>query len=139
MGLLNQISEEEIVLPAIQRDFVWSESQTAKLLDSIMRGYPVGIVLLWETYNDLQYRPFIEDFRGGTLHTYSDNRQRRRIRLVLDGQQRLQSLYIALRGHRDGRELHFDVLSGEDSDEVADDRFLFEFVTREKAEEQNKA
>jgi hypothetical protein len=48
MGLLNQIGEEEVVLPAIQRDFVWSEAQTAKLLDSIMRGYPVGIVLLWE-------------------------------------------------------------------------------------------
>lgn len=137
MGLLNQIHEGEVVLPAIQRDFVWSETQTAKLLDSIMRGYPVGIVLLWETYNDIQYRPFIADFRSGTVHTYSDNRQKRRIRLVLDGQQRLQSLNIALRGQRDGRELFFDVLSGQDSDDVADDRFLFEFMPRERADERN--
>jgi uncharacterized protein with ParB-like and HNH nuclease domain len=49
MGLLNQISDEEIVLPAIQRDFVWTEAQTETLLDSIMRGYPIGIALLWET------------------------------------------------------------------------------------------
>ncbi len=138
MGLLNQINEEEVVLPAIQRDFIWTEPQTAKLLDSIMRGYPLGIVLLWETYSDIQYRPFVSDFRSGTLHSYSDNRQRRRIRVVLDGQQRLQSLYIALRGQREGRELYFDILSGQDSDEVADDRFLFEFMTRQRAEERNK-
>jgi hypothetical protein len=135
MGLLNQISEQEVVLPAIQRDFVWSERQTARLLDSIMRGYPVGIVLLWETYKDIQYRPFVSDYRSGTLHSYHDNRQRRRIKVVLDGQQRLQSLYIALRGQRDGRELYLDVLSGEDSDEVADDRFLFDFKLRHDAEQ----
>lgn len=137
MGLLNQIHDKEVVLPAIQRDFVWTEAQTAKLLDSIMRGYPVGIVLLWETYNDIQYRPFVTDFRVGNLHTYDDNAKKRRIRLVLDGQQRLQSLYIALRGQREGRELYLDVLSGQDSDDVADDRFLFEFMARERADERN--
>jgi len=139
MGLLNQIGEKEVVLPAIQRDFVWSEPQTAKLLDSIMRGYPVGIVLLWETYTDIQYRPFVADFRSGTVHSYDDNTARRRIRVVLDGQQRLQSLYIALRGKRDGRELYLDVLSGEDSDNVADDRYLFEFMSHEQAERRNAA
>src|SRR5438067_2787114 len=110
IGLLNHIRNDELVLPAIQRDFVWSEEQTAKLLDSVMRGYPVGIVLLWETYNDIQFRPFVADFRSGMIHSYSENQKRRRIRVVLDGQQRLQSLYIALRGKRDGRELFFDVL-----------------------------
>ena len=64
MGLLNQISNEEIVLPAIQRDFVWTQGQTGTLLDSIMRGYPIGIALLWETYNDIQFRLFERDFRG---------------------------------------------------------------------------
>ena len=42
MSLLNQIENDEIVLPAIQRDFVWDEDKTAKLLDSILRGYPIG-------------------------------------------------------------------------------------------------
>lgn len=44
--LLNQIDSNDIVLPAIQRDFVWTEDKIAKLMDSIMRGYPVGIVLV---------------------------------------------------------------------------------------------
>jgi uncharacterized protein with ParB-like and HNH nuclease domain len=58
VSLLNQIESEEIVLPAIQRDFVWGERKTQMLMDSIMRSYPVGIVLMWETYNDIQYRHF---------------------------------------------------------------------------------
>ena len=46
--MLNQIKTNEIVLPAIQRDFVWDRDRIVTLLDSIMRGYPVGIVLLWD-------------------------------------------------------------------------------------------
>lgn len=138
MGLLNQIENDEIVLPAIQRDFVWDEEKTEKLLDSILRGYPIGLVLLWETYEDLQYRTFQRDFRPGQLYSYRDNQQRRRLKLVLDGQQRLQSLYIALFGSRDGKRLYFDLLSGESSDDVAEERFLFEFLTAEEARERNE-
>ena len=63
-----------------------------------MRGYPIGIILLWETYEDIQYRSFVIDYKPGNLHSYRDNTQRKRIKLVLDGQQRLQSLFIALYG-----------------------------------------
>jgi uncharacterized protein with ParB-like and HNH nuclease domain len=63
--LLNQIKNEEIVLPAIQRNFVWPEDKVLRLPDSIMRGYPIGIALLWETYLDLQSRressPFMQN------------------------------------------------------------------------------
>jgi hypothetical protein len=137
MGLLNQISDEEIVLPAIQRDFVWTEGQTGTLLDSIMRGYPIGIALLWETYNDIQYRTFERDFREGTLYSYRDNLQRRRLRVVLDGQQRLQSLYIALHGQRDGRSIYFDVLSGQRWDDAEQERYLFDFLSAKEAKRQN--
>lgn len=129
MGLMNQVVEGEIVLPAIQRDFVWTEEQTERLLDSVMRGYPVGLLLLWEMYNDIQFRPFIRDFKSGNLHAYRENPERRRLRLVLDGQQRLQSLYIALYGQRDGRVLCFDVLSGQREDDAEDERYLFDFKT----------
>ena len=139
MGLLNQISDDEIVLPAIQRDFVWTESQTETLLDSIMRGYPIGIALLWETYNDIQYRTFERDFREGTLYSYRDNIEHRRLRVVLDGQQRLQSLYIALHGQRDGRSIYFDVLSGQRWDDAEQDRYLFDFLSAEEARQQNGA
>ena len=137
MGLLNQIADDEIVLPAIQRDFVWSEPQTEMLLDSIMRGYPIGIALLWETYNDIQYRRFDKDFRRGTLHTYRDNTEGRRLRVVLDGQQRLQSLYIALHGQRDGRPVHLNVLSGRRRDDSEEERYLFDFISAADAKAAN--
>jgi len=138
MGLLKQIDEDEIVLPAIQRDFVWNEPETEMLLDSIMRGYPIGIALLWETYNDIQYRSFEREFRQGTLHSYRDNSERRRLRVVLDGQQRLQSLYIALHGQRDGRSVYLDVLSGQPRDDAEEERYLFDFLTPEEANADNE-
>lgn len=128
ISILNQIKNDEVVLPAIQRDFVWSEERTETLLDSIMRGYPIGIVLLWETYEDIQYRNFVPDFRSGSSYTFRDNPERKRLKLVLDGQQRLQSLYIALYGSLEGKYLHFDLLSGLDSDDVAEDKFVFKFL-----------
>ena len=138
MGLLNQIQRDDVVLPAIQRDFVWSEAQTEMLLDSLMRGYPIGIALLWETHNDIQFRRFQKDLRTGALPTYRDNGRRRRLKVVLDGQQRLQSLYIALYGARDGRLIHFDVLSGQTSDDSEEIRYLFEFKSRRNAKAENK-
>jgi hypothetical protein len=137
MGLLNQITNDEVVLPAIQRDFVWSDAQTCRLLDSVMRGYPIGIALLWETYHDVQYRSFAKEFRHGSLATYRDNTERRRLRVVLDGQQRLQSLYIALHGQLDGRIMYFDVLSGQQWDDADDDRYVFEYSTRTDVETEN--
>ena len=136
-NLLNQIKNDEIVLPAIQRDFVWPDERIYKLLDSIMRGYPIGIILLWETYEDIQYRSFVMDYKPGNLYSYRDNTQRKRIKLVLDGQQRLQSLFIALYGTLDGSSLYFDVLSGRESDDVSEEKFVFTFSTPEKVEELN--
>ena len=137
INLLNQIRNEEIVLPAIQRDFVWSEDQVQRLLDSIMRGYPIGIILLWETYEDIQFRTFVKDYKPGNLYTYHENTQRRRLKLVLDGQQRLQSLYVALYGTLEGKSLYFDVLSGQDSDDVAEEKYLFYFATQDEANQRN--
>lgn len=137
MNLLTQISRDEIVLPGIQRDFVWDERKTEKLMDSILRGYPIGLVLLWETYEDIQYRSFLKDYRPGQLYTYSDNGARRRVKLVLDGQQRLQSLYLALFGTRDGKRLYFDVLSGAPKDDVSEERYFFYFLSPDKAAARN--
>jgi hypothetical protein len=138
MELLNEIEREDIVLPAIQRDFVWSPEQTARLLDSVIRGYPLGIVLLWETYNDISFRSFDRDFRSGTVHDFHGNRRHRRLKLVLDGQQRLQSLYVALRGQRDGQPVHFNILSGRDADETAEQRYSFELMGTREAAQRNR-
>lgn len=136
--LLNQIKSGEIVLPAIQRNFVWGEQKIQKLLDSILRGYPIGIVLMWETYNDIQYRRFDEAAESTPPTGFFENEKRQRLKVVLDGQQRLQSLYIALYGRYQGKSLYFDVLSGRVSDNFEEDKYSFEFMTDSEAEKRNK-
>lgn len=138
VNLLNQIKHEEIVLPAIQRDFVWPEERVLRLLDSIMRGYPIGIALLWETYFDLQYRKFDEAFREGQVHDFKENKKKRKLKLVLDGQQRLQSLYIALYGTYEGKSLYFDVLSGRESDNLVEEKYDFQFLDKTGFDEWEK-
>jgi hypothetical protein len=126
--LLNQVKESEIVLPAIQRNFVWTVNRVTMLLDSIMRGYPVGIALLWETYADIPYRRFVQDYQPDGKQTFHDNKRRQKIKVVLDGQQRLQSLYVALFGSYDGQRLYFNVLSGRLDDDYSQQRYEFRFA-----------
>lgn len=135
--LVNEIANGEIVLPAIQRDFVWSEGRIERLFDSLFRGYPVGIVLLWETYQPMQYRRFVANYRRDVLHDFDENKQKRRLKLVLDGQQRLSSIYVALRGSFEGRKLYFDVLSGRDNDDHAEEKYRFKFAGADNVREWN--
>jgi Protein of unknown function DUF262 len=135
IGLLNQVGSGEVVLPAIQRDFVWDAQQSERLLDSVMRGYPIGIALLWETYADIQYRLFVKDHRPGTLPTFVENRRQHRLKVVLDGQQRLQTLYVALFGTREGKRTYFDLLSGEPGDDSADERYAFWTLKKSEADQ----
>ena len=138
VNLLERIkSSNEIVLPAIQRSFVWEENKIVKLLDSVMRGYPIGIVLLWETYNDIQHRHFVTDYQSDTRFVYHDNIKQKRLNLVLDGQQRLQSLYLALYGTYEGKDCYFDILSGSETEDFQEDKFLFNFLTAEQAKNLN--
>lgn len=139
MALLNQIQKGEIVLPAIQRNFVWHERKIEKLMDSILRGYPIGIVLMWETYKDIQYRLFEQVYKNATkTDAFRDNRQKKKLTIVLDGQQRLQSLYIAVYGRYNGAYLYFDVLSGRPTDDFAEEKYFFCFMTESEAKKQNK-
>lgn len=135
--MLNQIQNDEIVLPGIQRDFVWPEDKVVKLLDSILRGYPVGIILLWETYTDIQHRRFDRDYQPDVPQTFHDNPSNRRLKLVLDGQQRLQSLYVALYGSYGGKSLYLDILSGADNDDLSEDKYRFEFLSAIEADALN--
>lgn len=130
--LINEIENGEIVLPAIQRDFVWDTNRIRLLFDSIMRGYPVGIILLWDTYQPIQFRYFRRDFVSGTLHKFEDSTGKKRMSLVLDGQQRLSSIYVALKGLHEGRGLYLDILSGRDKDDYSEEKFDFQFYTAEE-------
>ncbi|MGB5234533.1 MAG: DUF262 domain-containing protein [Candidatus Macondimonas sp.] len=115
-------------LPNIQRPFVWSEEQIARLFDSIMREYPISTLLVWKTKEAVKHRKFIDNYRRDIKLTdfYVPDHSRSKM-MVLDGQQRLQSLFVGLRGSYEGRELYFDVLSGGAAAAPEDIRFRFAF------------
>ncbi len=122
-------------LPNIQRKFVWSEEQIERLFDSIMRQYPLASMLIWKTRDEIKHRAFIQNFNDGKVNLkekYQTDLKRIK-RLVLDGQQRLQSLYLGLQGSIDGKVLHFDLLSG-DKDTLDEIRYRFRFIKPEKAQ-----
>lgn len=141
------IGEKKLLLPHIQRPFVWKQdrnnNQVKRFFDSVLRGYPFGTLLFWITRDDIQIREFIADYRDGmnVKETYlksSEYKDKEKM-LVLDGQQRLQALYIALKGTYNNKELFFDVLSGDEMfwdgrDEL---KYNFEYLTEDKAKEQN--
>ncbi len=132
VGFLNNTDDDGgFWLPNIQRHFVWSEEQICRLFDSILREYPISTLLVWKTKSSIRHRGFIENWKSTLLipDFYVPDNQNKKC-LVLDGQQRLQSLLIGLRGSYEGRELCFDILSGEVS--APDDiKYRFKFLTSE--------
>ena len=94
------IQTNKYVLPAIQREFVWSAEQIEKLFDSLSRGYPIGTFLFWqvqpERLGEFQFYQFMDRYherdyrRLEPIEVIGDHE----IRAVLDGQQRLTALNI---------------------------------------------
>ena len=122
-------------LPNIQRPFVWSEDQICRLFDSLLRQYPISTLLIWKTNMGVRRRKFIDNFKEEYRHHLSDFKvldDDKKKCLVLDGQQRLQSLFIGLRGSYEGKELYIDILSGELA--APDDvKFKFKFLDSKSA------
>lgn len=117
---VSKIDQRVFALPHMQRPFVWKKDQIRLLLDSIMRGYPIGEMLVWNTKCRLVRRFFIKsyDSKEEPLKFEYDKQPSDDIKyLVLDGQQRLQSLYFSLLGTYDGQSIYFDILSGTKPDE----------------------
>lgn len=115
-------------LPNIQRPFVWSEAQIEKLFDSIMREYPISTLLVWRTKAAVKHRKFIADWKDTIKVSDAYVMQNSDAKgMVLDGQQRLQSLIIGLAGSYNGRELYLDALSGGKAS-PEDIRYRFRFM-----------
>ena len=85
--LMDDIEMGEIGLPDIQRPFVWKNSKVRDLFDSMYQGYPVGYLLFWET-----------DAEKGVKQIGSHSHQRAPHLLIVDGQQRLTSLFAVMKG-----------------------------------------
>ena len=104
-SLFAEIEHGTIKIPQFQRDFVWSKSDSAKLLDSIVKGYPIGTFILWKTNERLRS---IRNLGGLTL---PDTPKGDAVKYVLDGQQRLTSLFVTLKGLSINREDRTDDFS----------------------------
>lgn len=90
--LISEIQKGEIKIPKFQRDFVWSIEKTANLLDSILKGYPIGTFILWATNERLND---IKNIGNLELPIPPEDSK---VQYVLDGQQRITSLYAAFLG-----------------------------------------
>lgn len=103
---MQNIATNKYLLPAIQRKYVWSTYQVERLFDSIMRGYPINSFMLWEISDDrikqdYKFYSFIKDYCQYFHETNPDASTRllgNDFFAVIDGQQRLASLYIGLDG-----------------------------------------
>ncbi len=90
--LISEIQKGIIKIPKFQRDFVWSIDKTAKLLDSILKGYPIGTFILWQTAER------INDIKNVGNLDIPDTPEGTKVQYVLDGQQRITSLFAAYLG-----------------------------------------
>lgn len=106
---VKKVQVGDLVLPAIQREFVWEEPQIVRLFDSLLRGYPIGSFLSWkvapQTATDFRFYGFIRNYheKDSPYCPVLDVPHERTIIAVLDGQQRLTALNIGLRGSYAGR------------------------------------
>lgn len=154
---MNRIAAKKLYLPAIQRKFVWEASQIEQLFDSIMRDYPIGTFLFWMVeaarQNDYSFYEFIREYhaRDNWMNTLAAKPHLPdELVGVLDGQQRLNSLYVALQGtyaYRRPRvwfnnpnaypvrKFYINVFRSEVEKEDEDFVYEFRFLTPEEAED----
>ena len=90
--LFIEIHDGQIKIPNFQRSFVWDKLQTAKLVDSIIKGFPIGTFILWKTREEMRHYKSIGNdelpkTKKGSTSFY-----------ILDGQQRITSLYAVRKG-----------------------------------------
>lgn len=111
--VLTEIDEERFVLPVIQRRLVWDEEKMELLFDTLLRGDSFGGVMVIEEEKGskplFNYRPFTKD--GNSISSREVDKLAQVQSFVIDGQQRLQSFYIGLRGSINGKILYFDLFS----------------------------
>lgn len=152
---MEMINENKIYLPAIQRKFVWRPRQIEKFFDSIMRGYPIGTFLFWslkeENVNKYTFYKFIQNYheRDNYKNEISPKPElKKNITGVLDGQQRISSMYIALQGtyaykkayyswNNDNafpvKKLYLNLIDNNDDE----NEYEFKFLTEDEAKEIN--
>lgn len=116
-SLLN-LKNRDLFLPHIQRPFVWEyDSQVLRFLDSLMKNYPIQTFLFWKTKDEIKARKFMDNvLDDADLSDFYDRQvseQGREKIFVLDGQQRLQSLFATFDGTFFGSDIYINLLDGD--------------------------
>ena len=120
--LLSDIEAGRIKIPKFQREFVWAKEASAKLLDSVVKRYPIGTFILWKTNETLRS---IRNIGGLDFPPIIEGDY---VQYVLDGQQRITSLYAGFKGSKvkigdsekeiDYSEIYVDLEADEDGEIV---------------------
>lgn len=119
-ALFVEIDAGHIKLPRFQREFVWDKEQSAKLIDSILKGFPIGTFIFWKTKEELR------SYKEIGNHKLPETPRGDYAQYILDGQQRITSLYAIRKGIRltkDGKEIDYkDIFIDLDYDAEGDEQ-----------------
>ena len=151
---LAYVHSRQYVLPAIQREFIWSPSQICLLFDSLLRRYPIGSFLFWEVdaeqAQEFRFYDFLTDYHE-KRHPYAALAHippGHDVTAVLDGQQRLTALNVGIYGSHAERLprkwannpeayptkwLYLDLLDGGSDEEELAAAYRFKFLTKDEA------
>ena len=115
--LISDIEKGAVKIPQFQRQFVWSKEQSATLIDSILKGYPIGTFIMWKS------KEVLRSLRNIGHIDLPEIPEGDFVYYVLDGQQRMTSIFASLRGaiitREDGKredfsEIYIDLTANED-------------------------
>jgi len=121
-ALFVEIDSGQIKLPMFQREFVWEKEQSSKLIDSILKGFPIGTFIFWKTKEELR------SYKEVGNHKLPETDKGDYVQYILDGQQRITSLYAIRKGIRitkDGKEVDYrDIYINLDHDPENDEQIV---------------
>ena len=85
--IIDKIDENQLFVPAFQREYVWKRNDAKNLISSLIKDYPTGTMLTWETNKP-------PELKG--KYKYDENKGA--VKIILDGQQRITTLYMLMKG-----------------------------------------
>ncbi|MBT0878809.1 DUF262 domain-containing protein [Campylobacter sp. 2018MI01] len=150
--IYESIERNKFILPNIQRGFRWyDEKKITNLFDSLMQGYPVGMLLLWELdeqkSSGIDFYEFTKSYDKSQKNDLISKKIEKvnELYAVLDGQQRITSIYFALQSSYsfNGKNLYLNISktnNDTEEDEVSEDlpKYIFKFFTEKEVEKYYK-
>ncbi len=124
-SLISEIEDGVVKIPQFQRQFVWEKKKSAKLIDSMVKGYPIGTFIYWRTDE------YLRSVRNIGNITLPERKKDEKTNYIIDGQQRITSIFAAIKGEtieredgdqEDFSELYVDLEASPDEDIIVTDK-----------------